>query len=301
MGALAKNTLLMTAAGIVLRCVGLSYQVWLAESIGQAGIGLFQLIGTVNMLCATLAISGIRFASTRLVSEEIGLGRGDCVGSAVGKCLIYACCFGALAFAAMFFGSERIGFLWIGDGRTVLSLKTLSISMPMLALSSVFSGFFIATGRVWQASSIQIIEQLVNIFSAFLLLEPGSDIEQSCAAIAQSNVIADATSMALSASVYFFVRPKNVGNPDESALGRRMLRIALPLAFSAYARQLSKLFNKCFDYWCMHQNSPGILSPPVIELIPSAIISSACFRASLTAAITRSSRVSTSSGSTTSF
>ncbi len=244
MGALAKNTLLMTAAGIVLRCVGLSYQVWLAESIGQAGIGLFQLIGTVNMLCATFAISGIRFATTRLVSEEIGLGRASCVGAAVGKCLAYAACFGSLAFAVMFFGAEKIGFLWIGDARTVLSLKTLSISMPMLALSSVFSGFFIATGRVWQASVIQIIEQLVNILSAFLLLEPGGDLEQSCAAIARSNVLADGCSLALSAAVYFTLRPGNFSAAEDAGLGRRMLGIALPLAFSAYARTaLTSLMN----------------------------------------------------------
>ena len=129
MGALAKNTLLMTAAGLVLRCVGLSYQIWLAESIGQAGIGLFQLIGTVNMFCATLAISGIRFATTRLVSEEIGLGRSAALPQALITCLLYAACFGTLSFMLMFFGAERIGFLLIGDARTVLSLKTLSLSI----------------------------------------------------------------------------------------------------------------------------------------------------------------------------
>lgn len=244
MGALARNTLLMTAAGIVLRCVGLSYQIWLAESIGQAGIGLFQLIGTVNMFCATLAISGIRFATTRLVSEEIGLGRAAGVGSAVEKCLVYAVCFGTLAFMVMFFGAQRIGFLWIGDARTVLSLKTLSISMPMLALGSVFSGFFIATARVWHASAIQIAEQLINIFSAFMLLQPGGDIEHSCAAIARSNVIADSCSLALSAIVYFIVRPRETQGFNENGLGKRMLGIALPLAFSAYARTaLTSLMN----------------------------------------------------------
>ena len=72
---LLRNTAVLTVSGIVMRCVGLSYQVWLAGRIGSTGIGLFQLIASVNALCATFAISGIRFTSTRLCSEELGLGR----------------------------------------------------------------------------------------------------------------------------------------------------------------------------------------------------------------------------------
>lgn len=243
MGALAKNTLLMTTAGLVLRCVGLIYQIWLAESIGQTGIGLFQLIGTVNLFCATLAISGIRFATTRLVSEELGLGRSN-LAPAVGNCLVYACFFGTLAFAAMFFSSDIAGSVWIGDVRTVKSLKTLSASMPMLALSSVFSGYFIATGRILQTSIIQIAEQLINIFCAVLLLQPDMGLEQSCLAISRSNVIADLCSLLMSTGVYIFVRPRGSEEDSGHELTGRMLRIALPLAFSAYARvALNSLMN----------------------------------------------------------
>lgn len=234
---LLQNTVVLTASGLIMRFVGLSYQVWLAGRIGSAGIGLFQLIGTVNMLCATFAISGVRFTSTRLVSEELGLRREDGAAKAVELCLVYASIFGSAAFALMFFGAEKIGFLWIGDARTVLSLRTLSLSMPLLAVSSVFSGFFIARGKVLQASLIQILEQLINISCAvfFLSRTVNGDLASCCAAIARSNVIADACSLLMSFCVYLAIRPKISANPT-SCIGRRMLRIALPLAMSAYAR-----------------------------------------------------------------
>ena len=120
---LLQNTVVLTASGLIMRFVGLSYQVWLAGRIGSAGIGLFQLIGTVNMLCATFAISGVRFTSTRLVSEELGLRREGGAAKAVELCLVYASIFGSAAFALMFFGAEKIGFLWIGDARTVPSTQ----------------------------------------------------------------------------------------------------------------------------------------------------------------------------------
>lgn len=231
-----QNTIVLTASGIVMRCVGLAYQVWLAGRIGASGIGLFQLIAAVNSLCATFAISGIRFTSTRLCSEELGLGRPGGAARAVECCALYAAIFGSAAFAVMFFGAEKIGFLWIGDARTVLSLRTLSLSMPLLSIASVFSGYFIASGKVLQTALIQIVEQLINIGCAMFFLSRVShgDLEQSCAAIAKSNLIADACSLAMGFFVYLAVKPR--AEPQSVKTLPRMLKIALPLAFSAYAR-----------------------------------------------------------------
>ncbi|MBO5975819.1 MAG: oligosaccharide flippase family protein [Oscillospiraceae bacterium] len=235
---LLQNTVIMTVSGIIMRCVGLSYQVWLAGRVGSDGIGLFQLIASVNALLATFAISGIRFTSTRLVSEELGLGRPMGAVRAVGSCLTYASIFGAASFAIMFFGAETIGFLWIRDARTVLSLRTLSLCMPFISLSSVFSGWFIANRKVIQASVIQILEQLINIGCAMFFLSrvEGGNLEQCCAAIGKSNVIADACSFGLSLITYLLLKPKGVDKSPTLALRPRMLKIALPLALSAYAR-----------------------------------------------------------------
>ena len=58
----------LTAAALLMRLIGLFYQAWLAQRIGAAGLGLWQLVMSVNVFSATLAISGIRFTTTRLVS-----------------------------------------------------------------------------------------------------------------------------------------------------------------------------------------------------------------------------------------
>ena len=70
---LIYNTALLTVSSLLMSCIGMAFQVWLVGRIGSAGIGLYQLVLSVTNLLATFAISGIRFASTRLVSEELGL------------------------------------------------------------------------------------------------------------------------------------------------------------------------------------------------------------------------------------
>ena len=80
------NTALLTGSSLLMSLISMAFQVWLAGRIGSAGIGLYQLVVSVAFLCTTFAISGIRFAATRLVSEEIGHERGWGITAAMRRC-----------------------------------------------------------------------------------------------------------------------------------------------------------------------------------------------------------------------
>ncbi|MEG1404236.1 MAG: hypothetical protein RSC52_01910, partial [Oscillospiraceae bacterium] len=111
---LMHDTVFLTGSSLLMRSIGLLFQMWLVSRIGAAGVGLYGLVGSVDFLAATLAISGIRFASTRLISEEIGLGRVGGIGRAMKLCFAYSLFFGFSAFAILYFTAEPIGFLWVG-------------------------------------------------------------------------------------------------------------------------------------------------------------------------------------------
>lgn len=180
---LIVNTALLAGASILMRCIGMVFQAWLAGRIGAAGIGLYQLVMSVELLATTFAISGIRFAATRLVAEEIGLGRGGGVGGAMSRCAAYSLFFGAAGCAILYGFAEPIGFLWIGDARTVMSLRILAFGLPFIALSSVLSGYFTACGRIWKPSLVHLLEQLfcAGLVVLFLSRAQEGDIERSCA------------------------------------------------------------------------------------------------------------------------
>ena len=108
---LVYNTILLTASSLLMSLIGMAFQVWLAGRIGASGIGLFQLISSVTNLAATFAISGIRFATTRLIAEELGRDAEGGVASAMGRCLRYAGFFGAAAAAILWLLAKPIGFL----------------------------------------------------------------------------------------------------------------------------------------------------------------------------------------------
>ena len=236
---LLYNTALLTASSLLMQGIAMAFQVWLAGRIGPAGIGLYQLVLSVTGLCATFAISGIRFASTRLVAEELGLENPGGVRAAMGRCLGYGALFGFAAAMILWELAEPIGFLWIGDARTVRSLRISAISMPCISLCSSMSGYFTACGRVWKPTLIHLIEQLsgIALVAFFLAQVPAGDIEKSCAAVTLGRAAADILSLVLMALAYLFDRRGHYH--DTGAGGRltvRMLHIAVPLALSAYAR-----------------------------------------------------------------
>ena len=233
------NTILLTGTAFLMRTVGMAFQVYLSGRIGAAGIGLFQLIMSVSMLSTTFALSGIRFATTRLVSEELGRGASGRVKPAVRRCLIYSACFGSAAMVAMWFGAEFIGGRLIGDTRTILSLRILALSLPAFSLSAVLAGYFTAVSRIIKSASVQIVEQVIRISFVVIALSLGinHDLETACAIIVAGGTIGEICSFIFLYILYIFdVRRYRKRGVSAAGLSRQMLQISMPLAFSAYAR-----------------------------------------------------------------
>ena len=163
-----KNAVILTAVSLFMRAVSFSFNVYAANKIGASGMGLYAIIMSVYNFGVTFSASGINLASTKLIAEEIAQGRNR--KKAVKKCSLYALAFGTMAFFLIFFGSDFFANTIVGDGRIVLPLKILSVSLPCVAVSFALSGYFTATGKVYKNSLVQIAEQMIKIFGAVFLL-----------------------------------------------------------------------------------------------------------------------------------
>jgi len=236
---LLYNTLLLTAAAMFMRAVAVSFQVYLAGVIGAAGIGLFGLIASTQLLALTVAISGIRFATTRLVSEELGRGNPRSVPQVMRRCMMHALFFGLLASTLLFFGADFIGRVWIGDVRAVLSLRILSVSLPFVAVFASLNGYFIAVSRVIKSAGVSVFEQILKVSFVVLLflLRTPTGLEAALATVVLGSVSAEILSSLLLFVLYLHDRHKlnRAGKPGKN-LTRRLLSISMPLAGSTYAR-----------------------------------------------------------------
>ncbi len=242
---LIRNTAMLTASSLLMRIIGLTFQVWLAGRIGAAGIGLFQLVMSVGMLANTVAISGIRFAGTRLLSEELGAHRPGGVKRGMQRCILYSLFFGVSSCIILWCSAKPLGFLWIGDARTVLSLRIFAFTLPFTALNAAWSGYFTAVGEIWKSALSGIAEELGRtvLVVALLSAAPADNITLSCAAIVSGGLAAEIFGLLVRLALSRRSKLTDGGAPSPR-LTPRLLGLALPLAVSAYARSsLSMLQN----------------------------------------------------------
>jgi stage V sporulation protein B len=70
-----RGTLLLTIAGVISRIMGFFYRIFLANTIGAEGMGIYQLIFPVYSVCFSLCASGIETAISKLTAEKLAVGK----------------------------------------------------------------------------------------------------------------------------------------------------------------------------------------------------------------------------------
>ena len=235
------NALLLTSATLLMRTVGVCFQVYVSNRVGAEAIGLYSLMSGVYGFALTLATSGINLGVTRIVVDAIGEGRHEAISPAMKKALAYALFFGCLSAILLAIGAPVIGTRWLHDARTVTSLRLFAITLPLIAISSALNGYFVAVRRVYKNAAVQVCEQAIKIGCTMhlltLLIDGG--IEAACSALVLGGTLAETLSCILSAILYFRDRKRNfprMDKPTVSHEGRKLLGISLPVAFTAYMR-----------------------------------------------------------------
>ena len=238
----AANAAIMGGVSIFMRIISVSFNAYAAGAVGAQGIGVYSLIMSAYVFAVTVATSGINLAVTRLVSEELGKGNKKAAVSAMRKCVAYSLIFGSAAALGLFFLAPHIGTRLLGDERTVLSLRALSVSLPFIALSNVLSGYFAAVRRVSKSAAVSVLEQFVKIgFTvAFLRFFGTESIERSCLALVLGASIAEGLSFLHLFVLYLLDKRRHMrpakAEKEPRGLVARMLHISVPIAASAYLR-----------------------------------------------------------------
>lgn len=231
------NLLMLTITSLILRTVNISFQVYLSNKLGPEGMGLFQLITSIYFLAIIFSTSGIKFATTRLVAEEMGTGKPAGAIKAVRNCLAYGATFSVATMVIITLNADYIGTSWLNDQRTILSLRIFAFSLPFISLSSVLNGHFIAVRKVIKTVVVQYFEQLIKIGTTILFLGIflPMGLEYACAAVVLGTCIGEFSSFLF---IFFLYRTDPPGANNTGQVGphlrSRMLHIALPVAFSAY-------------------------------------------------------------------
>ena len=70
---LLRGTIILTLTGFLSRIIGFFYRIFLSQTIGAEGMGIYQLIFPIHSICFAVAVGGIQTAISRFVAARIAL------------------------------------------------------------------------------------------------------------------------------------------------------------------------------------------------------------------------------------
>lgn len=229
-----SGTLVLTGVMLLLRGLGLFYQVCLAKFFTAAQLGQLEMFLAVYGFATTLAVSGVRLSATRLA--VIGRNRGCAPGSVLWKSCLCSLLFGVTAMLLLWAVSPFAAQRWLGSTSYAAPMRLLSACLPFLSLESCCGGYYTAVGKATAFTAIQIPQQLFTLILCLLLLKEFLPFGMPAAytALAGGMVISE-----LAGSVVFLLlrpRPEATSGACKSLSFRDFFRIALPDAGSSWLR-----------------------------------------------------------------
>lgn len=232
------NSVLLTAVTLSMRAVSIFFHIYLANKIGSAGMGLFSLIMSVYNFGVTFACSGIQLTSTKIVSEELATRSEKGIRVAVFRACTYGFFFGSVAFLLIFFGAPYVGTNLLGDVRTILPLKILSVSLPCVAVSAALGGYFTAVGRVYKNAIAMVAEQIIRVGGCIYLFSvfDAQEVQMSCNAVVIAGSCAEILSFFMMLLLFKVDCRRYKNNGVGENITKRMLGISVPVAVSSYVR-----------------------------------------------------------------
>lgn len=171
-----KQAAILAIAGILVRILGFAYRLPLTNMIGDEGNGIYSAGYNLYNMFLVISSAGLPAAISKMVSEKITLGQYKNAKKIFNVSLIVAGLAGLACAVLMFFGAEWFCSI-IKSPRSYYSILTLSPTIFIVAVMSVFRGYFQGMNTTVPTAISQIVEQIFNaffsVYLAWILIDRG--------------------------------------------------------------------------------------------------------------------------------
>lgn len=164
-----KGAVILTIAGLITKVLGFIYRIYMSNLIGSEGMGIFQLIFPIYMICYTICCSGLFTAISKLIAEQKAKANTRNMTRIITCATTISFSLAIILSIIIYNNSFFISSQLLHETRTHMSIKLLAILIPFMALSSSIKGYFYGLKKTIIPASSQIIEQMLRIIVVFLL------------------------------------------------------------------------------------------------------------------------------------
>lgn len=236
--AILTGTIILTVTGFISRLIGFFYRIYLSQSIGAEGLGLYQLIFPLYSICFAICCGSIQTAISRNVAarcQENPQGSGKTVFQtglfwSFGTSLI-------LAFL-MHHYADWLSVHILIEPRCAPLVKIMAFAVPFCSINSCISGYYYGLKKAHIPAISQLTEQLIRVFSFYLIAKiwANQDMQLDVSLAVIVMVMGEAASALFSSimgSIHFSGMPKSLTRLRSVLLPNTKLLMAIALPLTA--------------------------------------------------------------------
>ena len=233
------NGIILTTTSLVLRGIGLSFNIYVANKVGSEAIGIFSLLMSVYSFAITVATSGIGIACTCIVSEEFAKKNYENGLKAVKTSILFAILLGISSSILIILFAPLISSTWLKNSVSEIPIYLISLGLPLISVSSVIGGYFSSVEKPYKSAISQILETIVKIIATIYLLymNPSKDVESICISLILADVISEIFSFSLNILFYKIDKQKYISKRSlPIQMKKKIFTIAFPISITSCIR-----------------------------------------------------------------
>ncbi|WP_217595656.1 polysaccharide biosynthesis protein [Cohnella sp. GbtcB17] len=162
---LIKGTLILTAAALIARVIGIFQRVPLEHVMDDIGISAFSMSNNVYLLLLVFATAGIPSAVSKMVSERVELGRGDEVRRIYRAALRFGA-YAGLSLTILLLALAPV-YTWLaGTQHATLAIQAIAPSLLLFPMIAMMRGYFQGRQLMMAGGVSQVVEQIARVVTA---------------------------------------------------------------------------------------------------------------------------------------
>ena len=167
-GSFIKQAAILASAGILVRFLGFVYRLPLTNMIGDAGNAIYAGWYYIYTFLLILSSAGLPAAISKLVSERIALKQYRNAHRVFQAALTVSTVLGIFFAVLLFLTAEKLA-AWVEQPNSYYAILTLCPTLVIVAIMSVYRGYFQGMRTMVPTAISQIVEQIFNAFFSVYL------------------------------------------------------------------------------------------------------------------------------------
>ena len=241
-----KGTIVLISANAISKILGATLKIPLTYILGEEGMAIYQTAFSVYIMLLSFITSGLPFAASKYISEELTKNNPGNVRFAVRISFAVLSILGIFTGAVMYFGADYFA-LAMKDPKAPLAIQAISPAVFLVAAGAVYKSCYQGFSHMTPTAVSQVIEAFIKLLAGYSLAKLFSSfsVSYSSAAAIFGVTVGEAFATLILFLLYIPYRRELAGNKPENRrrdILSSLLSVAIPMTATSVISGSLSLF-----------------------------------------------------------